>query len=390
MSKLVRFINQGIHDFFITGGEDFGDGCHQFENRLPDSFTDGQLMAVLIDLSEKFANSLVVHESLYGRENVVLERHEGRTCNLSSEVGRLAFPKSEQTLAFLENDLLRPASGVNPVCLEESQRKVSCEQSAPWPPLAATNEEEPDMRVRKDDVGAHVPASELAAVLLLSPLVQFPDDGRNRKVLALKSVLCLALLTDLYHSDVVALDMTGAYELDDLGTREPAVSQYIAEAYLMLDSPANHLYGEVDLAHRILVNAGLDGSVLIPLYAVSFGEFLFAHSIVALPALLTKDAEFDQHLANAVCDAEEESLETEDAAVLKMGVDSPDILHTAPRLGEVRVINHQAGIVRLMVAADDDLLPELADDVVHQLTPVSTTIVEKLIEHIFTTTKLAA
>ena len=30
----------------------------------------------------------------------------------------------------------------------------------------------------------------------------------------------------------------------------------------------------------------------------------------------------------------------EDAAVFKMGVDTPNILHTAPRLGEVRVINH--------------------------------------------------
>ena len=45
----------------------------------------------------------------------------------------------------------------------------------------------------------------------------------------------------------------------------------------------------------------------------------------------------------------------EDAAVFKMGVDTPNILHTAPRLGEVRVINHQAGIVRLMVTSDDDM-----------------------------------
>ena len=80
----------------------------------------------------------------------------------------------------------------------------------------------------------------------------------------------------------------------------------------------------------------------------------------------------------------------EDAAVFKMGVDTPNILHTAPRLGEVRVINHQAGIVRLMVTADDDLRPKLADDVVHQLAPVGTAAVEELIEHIFTTAKLAA
>lgn len=77
MSKLVRFINKGIHDFFIAGREDSGDGCHQFKNSLPDSFADGQFVAVLIHLSEEFVNSLVVHESFHGRENVIPEHHEG-------------------------------------------------------------------------------------------------------------------------------------------------------------------------------------------------------------------------------------------------------------------------------------------------------------------------
>ncbi len=390
MSKFVRFINQRIHDFFISNGEYFGDGGNQFENRLPDSFADCQLMAVLIGLSEEFANSFVVHESLHGREDVILECHEGRTCNLCGEVGRLAFPQSEQAFAFLKDDLLGPASGVNPVCFEESQREVGREQSAPWPALAATDEEKPDMRVCKDDIGTHVPASELTTILLLTPLVQFLDDGRSCKVLAFKAVPGLALLTDLYHPDIVALDMTGADELDNPGTCEPAVSQHISEAYLMLDSPADHLYGEVNLAHRVLVKAGLDSSVLIPLYAVSFGKFLLAHSIGAFPAFFTQDGKVEQHLADAVSDAEKESLEAEDTAVFKMGVDTPDILHAAPRLGEVRVINHQASIVRLVVTADDDLRPKLADDVVHQLAPVGTAVVEELIEHIFTTTKLAA
>ena len=86
----------------------------------------------------------------------------------------------------------------------------------------------------------------------------------------------------------------------------------------------------------------------------------------------------------------EERLEAKDAAVLKMGVDTPDILHTSACLGEVRIVDHQAGIIRLVVTADDDLLPKLTDNMVHQLAPVGAAIVEKLIEHIFTTTKLAA
>lgn len=156
------------------------------------------------------------------------------------------------------------------------------------------------------------------------------------------------------------------------------------------NGPANHLYGGVNLAHGILTETCLDGSVGIPFRAVSSGEFLLAHAIVALPAFLTNDGKVEQHLADAVGDAEEESLEAEDAAVFKMGVDTSDVLHTPACLGEVRIINHQAGIFRLVVTADDDLRPKLADNMVHQLAPVRATIVEELIEHIFTTTKLAA
>lgn len=114
MGKFIRFINQGIQDFFIIYGEDLGDDSNEFKNGLPDSFTDSQFVTVLGHLPEEFSYSLVVHESLHGREDVVLECHEGCTCNLCSEVGRLALAQSEQSLALLEDDLLRPASGVNP------------------------------------------------------------------------------------------------------------------------------------------------------------------------------------------------------------------------------------------------------------------------------------
>ena len=250
MGKLIRFINQGIKDFFIIDGENLGDGCDEFKNRQPDSFTDSQFVAVLIGLSEEFAYGLVVHETLHGREYVVLECHEGRACYLRSEVGRLALAKAEQSLTLLEDDLLRPASGVNSVCLEESQREVCREQSAPRPSLAATDEEQADLGVCKDDIGTDVPALELAAVLL-APFVQFLDNGRSGEVFAFKAILGLTFFPDLYHADVVASDMTGADEAYYLGAGKPAVSQYISEAYLMLDSPANHLYGEVNLAHGI-------------------------------------------------------------------------------------------------------------------------------------------
>ena len=102
MSKLIRFINQGIKHFFIIDGEYLGDGSNQFENRLPDSFTDSQLVAVLSHLSEESAYSLIVHETLHGSEYIVLECHEGRAGYLRSKVGRLALAKFQQSFTLLE------------------------------------------------------------------------------------------------------------------------------------------------------------------------------------------------------------------------------------------------------------------------------------------------
>ena len=70
-------------------------------------------MAVQGRLSEEFAYGLVVHETSHGREYVVLECHEGRACYLRGKVGRLALAEAEQSLTLLEDDFLRPASGVN-------------------------------------------------------------------------------------------------------------------------------------------------------------------------------------------------------------------------------------------------------------------------------------
>lgn len=390
MGKLIRFINQGIKHFFVIDGEYFGDCSHEFKNRLPDSFADCQFVAVLSHLSEEFAYSLVVHETLHGRENVVLQCHEGCACYLRCKVGRLAFPKSQQSFTLLEDDFLRPASGVNLICFKESQVKVCRKQSAPWASLAATDEEQADMSACEDNISTDIPALEFAAVLLLAPLVQLLDNSRSCEILALETVSGLTFFTDLYHSDIVALDMAGTDETYNLGARKPAVCQHITETDLVLDSPANHLDGEVNLAHGILIKTGMDGSVLVPFCGVSFGEFLFAHSIVAFPALLSEDGKVEKHLADTIGNAEEERLESKDAAVLKMGVDTSDVLHTSTRLGEVRIVNHQAGVIRLVVTADDDLQPKLTGNMVHQFAPVGTAIVEELIEHIFTTTKLAA
>ena len=390
MGKFIRFINQGIKHFFIIDGEYIGDGCNEFKNRLPDSLADCQFVAVLSHLSEEFAYSFVVHETFHNREDIVLECHEGCACYLRCKVGRLAFAQPQQSFTLLENDFLRPASGVNLICFKESQVKVCRKQSAPWSSLTATDEEQADMSVREDNISTDVPALEFATVLLLAPLVQFLDDSRSSEVLALETVLGLTFLTDLYHSDIVTFDMAGTDETYYLSACKPTVCQHITETDIVLDGPANHLDGEINLAHGILIKTGMDGCALVPFFTESFREFLLAHAIVAFPALLSEDGKVEKHLADAIGNAEEESLEAKDAAMLEMRVDTPDILHTSACLGEVRIVNHQTGIIRLVITADDDLLPKLTGNMVQQLAPLGAPIVEELIEHIFTTTKLAA
>ena len=51
MSKFIRFINQSIKHFFIIDGEVLDDGCNEFKNGLPDSFTDSQYVTVFGSLS---------------------------------------------------------------------------------------------------------------------------------------------------------------------------------------------------------------------------------------------------------------------------------------------------------------------------------------------------
>ena len=59
-------------------------------------------------------------------------------------------------------------------------------------------------------------------------------------------------------------------------------------------------------------------------------------------------------------------------------------------LREIGVTDNQAGIIRFMVTAEFYLCPQLRGDVIHELAPVGTCIIEELVEDILTTPKLAA
>ena len=101
MSKLVRFVNHSLKDFFVSNAEDSCDSSNQFQDSSPYPFADGNLMAVLVCQSEEFADSLVCHEPLYNREYVVLQCNKRCTGNLGGKVVGLAFAKPSSPLLSL-------------------------------------------------------------------------------------------------------------------------------------------------------------------------------------------------------------------------------------------------------------------------------------------------
>ena len=180
----------------------------------------------------------------------------------------------------------------------------------------------------------------------------------------------------------MAFDVAGVDETDDLLAGEPTVGKQVLEANAPLDGGPHHVHRKRDLVLVVLGEALANGIVLVALGCVSGVKLLLGHPVVLLAALLSNEGEVKQHLGNAVRDAEEEGLETEDAPVLEMGMNTPDTLHPLSGLGEVGVVNHQTSRPLLVVRPNLYTSPKLDVDIVHELAPVDAHITKETIEHI--------
>ena len=149
-------------------------------------------------------------------------------------------------------------------------------------------------------------------------------------------------------------------------------------------------YGKVNLVYGVLTDSTLKRSARSPFRSISPREFLGAHSKVSFLALLVYEGKIKQHLAHAIREAKEERLEFEGAFVLKVRIDTSDVLYTLACLWEIRVINHQVGVHGFVVTAYSYLCPQLRTDMVHELAPVGAGVIEEIIEDILYAPKLAA
>lgn len=107
--------------------------------------------------------------------------------------------------------------------------------------------------------------------------------------------------------------------------------------------------------------------------------YLFgAHSKVSFLALLAYEGKIKQHLAHAIREAKEERLESDGAFVLKVRIDTSDVLYTLACLWEIHVVNHQAGVHSFVITADSDLCPQLRTDTSHELAPIGAGVIEEV------------
>ena len=106
----------------------------------------------------------------------------------------------------------------------------------------------------KGHVRHDVIATQSPAVLPPALPVKVPDQGRRGIGLPVQTVFCPAVFSHLDHAQVIALDVTGADEPDDILAGEPAVCQHIPEPDPFADGASYHGNHQVGFLCRVFID----------------------------------------------------------------------------------------------------------------------------------------
>ena len=389
MTEFVRPIQERIEDLLILDIEALCNHADHLKYHIPDSLSKSELHAALDSIIEESAHGLVVREALGGRKQIVLHGRDGGHGNLRGEVAHLVLSESQVLLALLEYDFQGPAHGIDPVGLEEVEFLVGGDEPVPFATLVSLGEEQADTAACKGHVCGDVPASQTSAVL--APLLGFVDEGCELVGRILLTFIYVLRLAHLDHTEIVASDVAGSDEQDDLCAGKPAVGQHIVEMNLALDNATDHLNHQCNLALVVLLDAFGCMGFLVVLLGETGIELFLLQAVVSLLACLSDNGEVKQYLADAVGNADEKSLEAEHHRVRHMRVYLADKLSLDAALGIVRVIDHQADRLRALTRPVLlGLVPELERDGGQNLAPVIRLIGDKSIEHVLPAVKQAA
>ena len=306
MTEFVRPIHKRIEDLFILDIEALCYLTDHLKHYIPNSLCERKFHAALSSILEEATHGFVVREPFGGREQIVLYGRDSGHGNLRREVAHLVLPKSEVLLTLLEYHFQRPAHRVNPVGLKEVYLTVGGDESVPLSPLVALGEEQTYVTASKDYVDSDVPASQTTAVP--APLLRMVEKTGELVGCVLLTFICVLRLAHLDHTKIVAADVAGSDELDDLGAGKPAVGKHIVEVNLTLDDATDHLYHQSYLALVVLLYALGGVGVLVALLGVACVKLLLLQAMIALLSCLTDDGEVEQYLADAIGNADEHPL----------------------------------------------------------------------------------
>ena len=389
MTEFVRPIHKHIKDLFILDIEALCDFADNLKYHAPDSLCESNFHTTSGSIHEESSCGLIVGESFGRGEYVVLHGRDDGHRNLRGEVAHLVLAKSKVSFAFLEYDLQRPTLGVNPISLNEIKRTICGNESVPFSPFSALAEEETDVASCEYDIYSNVVASQATAIR--ASLLRMVEESDKLICGVLPTFIYILRAAHLYHTEIVTLHMAGGDELDDFGTCKPAVRKDVVKVNLTLDDTAYHLHHQGNLALVILFNTLCCMGVRCVFLGEPRVKLLLLQAIVALLSFLSNEGKVEKHLADAVSDADEESLETEHHRMRHVGVYLADKLSLHASLGIVGVIHHQAD--RLCAVSSPLLLglaPELERDHGHNSAPVVRFIRQETIERVALTAELAA
>ena len=216
MLKFIRTVDKSLEDFFILDLKTLGNLTDNVNDHSPDAFCYGKFRRVSCHFAEEYAYSLVERESSCRGKYVVLHGGDCGACNLRGEATNLILSEAEIPFTVLEFDFQRPRHRVDAVGILKFKFRVSCNQRVPVRLLVPFGKEQAYLTTCELNIHGDVVATKTTAVLAsLLGMVKKSDKRLSSIVLAVVVVLCLAHLN---HAKVVALDVAGGNELDNLCT----------------------------------------------------------------------------------------------------------------------------------------------------------------------------
>ena len=284
MTELIRPIHKHIKDLFIL------DVKPSAISRTSSSIIS-QILSVRIkfhashsSILKESANGLVVGETSCRGEQVVLHGRNGCHGNLR-EVAHLVLSQTEISLTLLKDDFQRPALGVDSVGLKEVYLAVGGDESVPLSPLAALTEKQTDIATSEAHVHSDVPASQTTAVF--ASLLRVVEES-NKLVGRCITPLYVLRLAHFDHTKVMASDVAGSDEKDDLGTGKPTVGQHVVEVDLALDDATYHLNHQRNLALVVFLDAPGSVRVTVALLGETGIQLLLLQAVISLLACLRR------------------------------------------------------------------------------------------------------